>query len=49
MDTLFEEVLLLIIGPITVFLEGVWLNMLEVKSTEGVSNINSYMCLKLAT
>ena len=41
-DTLLGEILLVIIGPIATVPEGVWLNMLKLKSTEEVSIILLY-------
>lgn len=41
-DTLLGEILLVIIGPIAAVPEGVWLNMLKLKSTEEVSIILLY-------
>ena len=41
-DTLLGEILLVIIGPIAAVPEGVWLNILKLKSTEEVSIILLY-------
>lgn len=41
-DTLLGEILLVIIGPIAAVPEGVWLNMLKLKSTAEVSIILLY-------